>query len=161
MSSIVLTSGVFDLLHQGHIEHFHECHTLASHNQPSSEGTTLIILLNSDESVAKLKRKFPSVMDQEQRKNILMSIRLVDAVVMFDEVTPCKALRYITRYIRSSEDCLNLKSKRLLYAKGGDYSDQDILEKEVCTEENIQMLFTSNKINSSSSIYNKIREHLL
>ena len=76
---VVFTNGCFDLLHPGHI------HTLEA---ARALGDVLIIGLNSDESVRILKGPGRPVIPQDERAEILAAMECVDAVVIFDELTP-------------------------------------------------------------------------
>jgi rfaE bifunctional protein nucleotidyltransferase chain/domain len=76
---VVFTNGCFDLLHPGHIHSFEAARTL---------GDVLIIGLNSDESVRTLKGPGRPVIPQDERAEILANMECVDAVVIFDELTP-------------------------------------------------------------------------
>ncbi|MEQ1676684.1 MAG: D-glycero-beta-D-manno-heptose 1-phosphate adenylyltransferase [Chitinophagaceae bacterium] len=105
---IAFTNGVFDLLHQGHI---------FSLSQAAKEADCLIVGLNSDASVKRLKGDNRPVNDQESRAIILASLVMVDAVVIFEEDTP---LRLITALLPE------------VLVKGGDYTiDQVVGAKEV------------------------------
>ena len=76
---IAFTNGVFDLLHKGHI---------FSLSQAAKEGDILVIGLNSDLSVKRLKGESRPVNDQDARALLLASLMMVDAVVIFEEDTP-------------------------------------------------------------------------
>lgn len=76
---IVFTNGVFDILHPGHI---------ASLSDAASLGDVLIVALNSDASVKKLKGPERPVNSEQSRALILASLAVTDAVVIFDEDTP-------------------------------------------------------------------------
>jgi rfaE bifunctional protein nucleotidyltransferase chain/domain len=105
---IVFTNGVFDLLHTGHI---------FSLTQAAKEGDILIIGLNADSSVKKLKGDSRPVNDQDARALLLAALVMVDAVVTFDEETP---LQVITSILPD------------VLVKGGDYTvDQIAGAKEV------------------------------
>lgn len=80
---IVFTNGVFDLLHKGHI------FSLA---QAAKQGDILIIGLNADRSVKKLKGDSRPINHQEARALLLASLIMVDAVVIFEEDTPLKLI---------------------------------------------------------------------
>jgi len=71
----VWTNGCFDLLHPGHIDCF---------EQARGFGDYLIVGLNSDRSVHELKGDGRPIMNQDQRQYILLSIRLIDEVIIFD-----------------------------------------------------------------------------
>jgi len=99
---IVFTNGVFDLLHKGHI---------FSLSQAKKQGDVLIIGLNSDNSVKRLKGDSRPINDQEARALLLASLIMVDAVVVFEEDTPLKLITSIL------PDVL---------VKGGDYTIDEI-----------------------------------
>lgn len=105
---IVFTNGVFDILHQGHI---------FSLSQAAKEGDYLIVGLNADTSVKRLKGESRPVNNQESRALVLASLLMVDAVVLFEEDTPLELIKTIM------PDVL---------VKGGDYTvDQIAGAKEV------------------------------
>ena len=76
---IVFTNGCFDLLHPGHIGSLEQARTL---------GDVLIVGLNSDASVRALKGKGRPVLPERERAEILAALECVDAVIIFDELTP-------------------------------------------------------------------------
>jgi D-glycero-beta-D-manno-heptose 1-phosphate adenylyltransferase len=76
---IVFTNGCFDLIHYGHIDNLIKSANL---------GTKLIIGLNSDESVEKLKGKGRPIMNLKTRSSLLAAFAFVDAVIIFSEDTP-------------------------------------------------------------------------
>jgi len=76
---IVFTNGVFDILHTGHIELL---------NFAKSLGNKLIVGINSDTSVKKLKGESRPINNQDDRKKILESLGAVDQVIIFDDVGP-------------------------------------------------------------------------
>ena len=73
---VVLTSGCFDLIHQGHIYHLKES---------KKQGDILIVALNSDQSIKKLKGEKRPILDQNQRIEILSSMCWCDYICLFDE----------------------------------------------------------------------------
>lgn len=103
---IVFTNGVFDLLHQGHI------YSLSS---AAKEADILIVGMNSDSSVKRLKGKERPVNDQRSRALILASLVMVDAVVVFDEDTPLELIKAVL------PDVL---------VKGGDYTQEQVVGSE-------------------------------
>jgi D-glycero-beta-D-manno-heptose 1-phosphate adenylyltransferase len=106
--TIVFTNGVFDILHQGHI---------FSLSQAAREGDILIVGLNADTSVKRLKGESRPFNDQDARALLLGSLQIVDAVVLFDEDTPLALIKLLM------PDVL---------VKGGDYTvDQVAGSKEV------------------------------
>lgn len=80
---VVFTNGCFDLLHPGHI------HTLETARQL---GDVLVVAINSDESVRKLKGPGRPLVPARERAEILASLECVDAVVIFEELTPARAV---------------------------------------------------------------------
>jgi len=104
---VVFTNGCFDIIHRGHIE------VLA---QTADLGDRLIIGLNSDTSIQKLKGKNRPIIEEQSRAILLASLEFVDAVVIFSEDTP-----------------INLISTLLpdVLAKGGDYEIETIVGHEI------------------------------
>ena len=80
---VVFTNGCFDLLHPGHIESLETARTL---------GDVLIVGLNSDEGVRRLKGPGRPVYPAEERAEILASLECVDAVLIFDEPMPQRVI---------------------------------------------------------------------
>lgn len=103
---IVLTNGVFDILHSGHIRLLEEA---------KSKGDFLIVGINSDRIVKQLKGESRPVNSEEDRKKVLESVKHVDYAVIFDEYNACKLLDDI---------------KPDVYVKGGDYTLETLPEKE-------------------------------
>jgi D-glycero-beta-D-manno-heptose 1-phosphate adenylyltransferase len=83
---IVFTNGCFDILHLGHVEYLAKA---------AEEGGILVVGLNTDASVRKIKGDHRPIMDERSRAMVLASLRMVDAVVMFDEETPYNLIRAI------------------------------------------------------------------
>lgn len=81
---VVFTNGVFDLFHAGHMSLLEAAASL---------GTRLIVGINSDESVARLKGPGRPIIRQEERAYILSQLAVVDEVIIFDEDTPCELLQ--------------------------------------------------------------------
>lgn len=103
---IVFTNGCFDILHQGHIEIL---------SQAAASGDVLVIGVNSDASVKRLKGTDRPVNDQSFRALMLASLTITDAVVLFEEDTPL--------------NLINLLEPDVLL-KGGDYSIEQIIGAE-------------------------------
>ena len=76
---VVFTNGCFDLLHPGHIRSLEQAREL---------GDILVVGLNSDASVRRLKGEGRPVLPQQERAEILAALEAVDAVVIFDQLTP-------------------------------------------------------------------------
>jgi len=104
---VVFTNGCFDIIHRGHIE------VLA---QTADLGDRLIIGLNSDSSIQKLKGEDRPIIDEQARAVLLSALSFVDAVILFPEETP-----------------INLISTLLpdVLAKGGDYEIEAIVGHEI------------------------------
>ena len=101
--SIVFTNGVFDILHPGHI---------FSLSQAAKEADFLIVGLNSDDSVKRLKGQQRPVNPQDSRALLLASLLMVDVVVIFEEDTPLQLINTI---------------KPDVLVKGGDYTIEQIV----------------------------------
>ena len=100
---IVFTNGCFDLLHVGHIKYL---------SQAKDLGDILIIGLNSDKSVKKLKGNNRPINSFEDRAKLLAALKFVDLVIMFEEQTPENLIKEII------PDVL---------VKGGDYNIEEII----------------------------------
>ncbi|MCB0526548.1 MAG: D-glycero-beta-D-manno-heptose 1-phosphate adenylyltransferase [Lewinellaceae bacterium] len=83
---IVFTNGCFDLLHYGHLHYLSEAREL---------GDRLVVGLNSDASVKRLKGPHRPINDELTRKQMLASLVMVDAVIVFEEDTPFELIRQI------------------------------------------------------------------
>ncbi len=83
---IVFTNGCFDILHVGHLRYLQEAHSL---------GDYLIVGLNSDESVRRLKGPTRPIQTEQDRAEILLGLKCVDAVVIFGEDTPLKLIETV------------------------------------------------------------------
>lgn len=95
---IVLTNGCFDLLHQGHIAHLHQAKAL---------GDVLVVGVNTDEMVRRLKGQDRPVNPLSDRLTVLAALACVDYVVPFAEETPCELIRAVRPEV---------------FVKGGDYT---------------------------------------
>jgi D-glycero-beta-D-manno-heptose 1-phosphate adenylyltransferase len=84
--TIVFTNGCFDIIHHGHVD---------SLMKSSEYGTRLIVGLNSDKSVRRLKGKGRPVLNVEARANMLAAFVFVDAVIIFGEETPAELISRI------------------------------------------------------------------
>jgi len=105
---IVFTNGCFDILHRGHVEYLQEAAAL---------GDRLIIGVNSDDSVRRLgKATDRPYNDQDSRAKVLAGLRLVDAVVMFDQDTPLE---------------LNQAIGPDVLVKGGDWTEDKIVGADI------------------------------
>ncbi len=100
---IVFTNGCFDLLHYGHVEYLAKAKDL---------GDVLIVGLNTDASVKKLKGTNRPIQDETSRATILASLEQVDAVVLFDEDTPHNLISTVRPHV---------------LVKGSDYKPEQIV----------------------------------
>jgi rfaE bifunctional protein nucleotidyltransferase chain/domain len=104
---VVATGGCFDLLHAGHVRSLTAAREL---------GDCLVVCLNSDSSVRRLKGDQRPIMSQQDRAELLLALECVDAVMIFDEDTP--------------EAVLN-RLRPDIWAKGGDYKGERLPEADL------------------------------
>ncbi len=109
-SRIVFTNGCFDILHSGHVTYLERAKSL---------GDILILGLNSDDSVKRLKGPSRPINDEMARATVIAALSSVDYVVIFDEDTPLNLIKAI---------------KPDVLAKGGDYKIEDIVGREWAKE---------------------------
>lgn len=102
-SRIVFTNGCFDIIHAGHVQYL---------NQAKALGDILIVGLNSDDSVHRLKGPTRPINSEEDRATVLGALKPVDYVVIFDEETPYELIKAIQPNV---------------LVKGGDYKIEDIV----------------------------------
>ena len=100
---IVFTNGCFDVLHRGHVEYLKQSRQL---------GTRLIVGLNSDASVKRLKGDSRPINNQDDRRALLLALRCVDQVEIFEEDTPLELI------MRINPDIIT---------KGGDYQPAKVV----------------------------------
>ena len=103
----IFTNGCFDILHLGHVKLLESCKAL---------GGKVIVGLNSDESVKKLKGEKRPFNNIQARKEILENLKVVDQVIIFEEETPYELIKKIQPDI---------------IVKGGDYKKKDIIGKDI------------------------------
>jgi D-beta-D-heptose 7-phosphate kinase / D-beta-D-heptose 1-phosphate adenosyltransferase len=108
--TVVATGGCFDLLHAGHVRSLEAARAL---------GDCLIVCLNSDASVRRLKGPDRPLVPQRDRAAVLEALAHVDAVAIFDEDEPSAILRSLRPHV---------------WAKGGDYAARDLPEAEALRE---------------------------
>lgn len=107
---IVFTNGCFDILHKGHVSYL---------NTAKSFGDVLILGLNSDDSVKRLKGENRPINSQEDRAFILSALECVDYVVIFDEDTPYELIS---------------KVKPDVLVKGADYEGKEVVGSDIAVE---------------------------
>ncbi|MFN7017926.1 MAG: D-glycero-beta-D-manno-heptose 1-phosphate adenylyltransferase [Fimbriimonadales bacterium] len=103
---VVLTNGCFDLLHVGHLRYLQEARRL---------GDLLVVGVNSDESVRQLKGNTRPLLPENERAELLAGLECVDFVTIFEEPTAVALVNLV---------------QPAYYAKGGDYTEQDLPESE-------------------------------
>ncbi|UCH14298.1 MAG: D-glycero-beta-D-manno-heptose 1-phosphate adenylyltransferase [Bacteroidales bacterium] len=101
--TIVFTNGCFDILHRGHIEYL---------SKAAKNGDILIVGLNTDRSVKKIKGAGRPYQDEKSRAMLLAALHFVNAVILFNEETPYELIKLI------QPDVL---------VKGGDYKPEEIV----------------------------------
>lgn len=106
---IVFTNGCFDLLHVGHVTYLEEAKAL---------GDFLIVALNTDASVSKLKGLHRPIVNEENRMKVIAALASVDAVILFNEDTPLLTIQSLM------PDVL---------VKGGDWAVDQIVGNELVT----------------------------
>jgi len=134
--TVVVTNGCFDILHVGHVRYLQKTKTYAD---------VLIVLLNSDVSVKKIKGEDRPINNESDRAEILKALSCVDYVVLFDEASPAEILRII---------------KPNVYTKGADYNLETLPEAEILKEVGIKAVFidfVDNK--STTNLINKIKHN--
>lgn len=105
--SVVFTNGCFDLLHVGHVKTLHRAR---------AEGDRLIVGVNSDASVQRLKGPSRPINPERDRATLLAALECVDAVTIFAEDTPVELLSVVRPDV---------------HVKGGDYREEDLPEAAV------------------------------
>lgn len=111
---IVFTNGCFDLLHLGHVDYLEKARQL---------GDKLIVGLNTDASVSRLKGPSRPLQDELSRSRIMASLLFVDAVVLFDEDTPYELIREVAPDILVKGDDYtieNIVGHDLVLQRGGE-----------------------------------------
>lgn len=130
---IVFTNGCFDIVHRGHIEYL---------AQAAALGTKLVIGLNTDTSVKRLKGEKRPINDQQARAILLSALIFVDKVIFFDEDTPYELIKYI------QPDIL---------VKGNDYKPEDIVGYDIVKNKGGEIVTIDLTTGySTTSILNKI-----
>lgn len=107
---LIFTNGCFDILHAGHVKYLEEA---------KSYGDTLILGLNSDESVSKLKGSSRPINSEDDRAYILASLEAVDYVVKFYGDTPYELIKTVQPHI---------------LVKGGDYEGKEVIGQDIAEE---------------------------
>ena len=101
---IVFTNGCFDLLHVGHLRYLQQAREL---------GDLLVVGVNTDAGVRRLKGPSRPLVSEDERAELLAGLRCVDYVTLFDEATPVETIRALKPHV---------------HVKGGDYREEDLPE---------------------------------
>lgn len=101
--SVVFTNGCFDILHLGHVDYLERAKRL---------GAKLVVALNTDQSVQRLKGPERPVVNESSRARVMAALQFVDLVVLFDEETPLELIEAL---------------KPDILVKGGDYTVETIV----------------------------------
>ncbi|WP_446786926.1 D-glycero-beta-D-manno-heptose-7-phosphate kinase [Macellibacteroides fermentans] len=109
-AKIVFTNGCFDIIHAGHVEYLRQAKAL---------GDVLIVGVNADNSVKKLKGQNRPIYPLEDRISILSAIEYIDYLIIFEEETPFNLIKAI---------------KPDILVKGGDYADKEIVGQDIVAE---------------------------
>jgi len=131
----VFTNGVFDILHRGHVEYLIAAKSL---------GSTLIVGVNSDSSVRKIKGPLRPVVGEDDRAFLVSQLAPVDAVCIFDEETPYEIIKALLPEI---------------LVKGSDWKVEDVVGKDLVEGSGGKVLtlpFVPQK--STTNIITRIRE---
>jgi len=104
---VVFTNGCFDFIHSGHIHYLKEARSF---------GDILVVGVNSDNSIRRIKGNSRPINNQDARALVLSSLEMVDYVVLFDEDTPYELIKAILPDI---------------LVKGGDYKIEDIVGRDI------------------------------
>ena len=130
----VFTNGCFDLLHEGHLDLLEFAR---------SKGDILIVGLNSDSSVRRLKGFKRPVHNEGFRKKLLESIKYVDEVLIFEDITPLELI---------------IKTKPDVLVKGGDYTPESVIgSEEVFSWGGEVLIYPLREKLSTTSIISKIK----
>lgn len=133
--TVVTTNGCFDILHVGHVRYL---------KKAKSFGDILIIALNSDKSVKRIKGDDRPINNEDDRAEILNSLYFVDYVVLFDEDSPMELLGRI---------------KPDVHTKGADYTVETLPEASIIMENGGRIEFISFvEGKSTTSIIEKMRK---
>lgn len=106
---IVFTNGCFDLIHYGHVKYLEDA---------KKNGDVLVVAVNSDKSVKKIKGDKRPIVNQESRIRVIASLESVDYAVLFDEETPYELIKFLMPDI---------------LVKGGDWAKEKIAGSDVVT----------------------------
>ena len=133
-NKIVFTNGVFDLVHSGHVELLNFAKML---------GDKLVVGLNSDNSTRLLKGNKRPINKEEDRKNIIQSLRAVDEVIVFDSI--------------DTTDLINNLNPDII-VKGGEWTVEEVRERDKIPDNIEVYVYPFKEGYSSTNIINMIKE---
>ena len=121
---VIFTNGCFDILHRGHVELLNYCKQI---------GGKVVVAINSDASIKRLKGESRPFYSQDDRKFMLESCKYVDEVIVFGEDTPYRLINEI---------------KPDIIVKGGDYKKQEVVGSDVAEVQLFQYIdgYSTSKI---------------
>jgi D-beta-D-heptose 7-phosphate kinase/D-beta-D-heptose 1-phosphate adenosyltransferase len=134
---IVFTNGCYDLIHVGHVRYLKEA---------KSHGDILVVAVNSDSSVQKLKGEKRPLIPEQERAEVLSALSCVDYVMIFDEVDPHNIISYF---------------KPDVLVKGGDWTVDTIIGRDVVEASGgkvISLPYIEGDFSSTSKIIERIVE---
>jgi D-beta-D-heptose 7-phosphate kinase/D-beta-D-heptose 1-phosphate adenosyltransferase len=124
--TVVFTNGCFDLLHVGHLRYLH---------QARQEGSCLIVALNSDAGVKRLKGPSRPVIAQAERAEMLAALECVDYVTVFEEDTPEELISHVRPDVLvKGGDTDVILGRQFVEAHGGRVFKADLVEGASTTE---------------------------
>src|SRR5690606_23028860 len=124
---VVFTNGCFDLVHLGHLDYLEKAR---------GKGDVLVIGLNSDQSIRRLKGASRPVMDENSRARLLAALEFVDYVVLYDEDSPLELIRDNLPYILVKGDdnqVSNLVGTDVVMSKGVRVETVELVKGYSCT----------------------------
>lgn len=127
-NKIVFTNGCFDILHFGHIQYLEKARKL---------GNVLVVAVNSDDSVKRLKGPSRPIHSEQDRARVLAALESVDAVIVFDDDTPLDLIHSLRPHI-----CV----------KGSDWKGKGIPEESAMKKQNGRMRYISLAPGRSTSV---------
>lgn len=107
---VVFTNGCFDIVHRGHVEYLAKA---------SDYGDILVIGLNTDNSVRRIKGENRPINDEKARAMVLAAFKFVDAIVLFDQDTPYELIKLANPHV---------------LIKGSDYTEETIVGADIVRE---------------------------
>jgi D-beta-D-heptose 7-phosphate kinase/D-beta-D-heptose 1-phosphate adenosyltransferase len=140
---VVVTSGCFDALHPGHVELLRVAASL---------GDKLVVLMNSDRSISRLKGPERPVYPEEDREKMLRAIRYVDDVVVFSEDDPLDALRKLYEKIPQHSGLFGVRTVFSYYVKGDDWRGREIPETAFVESVGARLVFVPRTPHSTTDV---------